>query len=455
MSQPIVALVGRPNVGKSTLFNRIVGRRRAIVEDTPGTTRDRLYGEAEWSGRFFTIVDTGGLEIVGSQRQQSPQDRPAPLATASAGFIEEIRQQAEIAIAEADVIVMLVDVPDGLTAADEDVADVLRRTDKPVLVAANKADNPTREQAAFEFYALGLGEVFPISALHGLGVGDLLDEVVAALPLAEEPEEPEALKIALVGRPNVGKSSLLNKLLGEERAIVSAIPGTTRDSIDTYLTWEDRPVLLIDTAGIRRRGRIDRGIEKYSVLRAIKSIARADVVLLLLDAKDLVTAQDAHVAGYILEENRSIIVLVNKWDLIEKDSYTMDAYSQQIRASLRFLDYVPVLFVSALSGQRVHKILPLALQVYEERRVRIPTAELNRLVEEATLRHAPPHKAGKRLKFYYATQASVDPPTFVFFVNDTRLVHFSYERFLENQIRRHYGYLGTPLKLVFRARGRE
>ena len=455
MPQPIVALVGRPNVGKSTLFNRIVGQRRAIVEDVPGTTRDRLYGEADWNGQFFTVVDTGGLEIIESQKQRRPQDRPEPLSAASAGFIDEIRQQAEIAIHEADVIIMLVDVLDGLTPADEDVADVLRRSDRPVLVAANKADNEKRQQAAFEFYALGLGEVYPVSALHGLGVGELLDALVSVLPAAGEEEEPEALKIALVGRPNVGKSSLLNKLLGEERAIVSAIPGTTRDAIDTYLTWEGQPVLLIDTAGIRRRGRIDRGIEKYSVLRSIKAISRADVVLLLLDARDLVTAQDAHVAGYILEESRSIIVLVNKWDLIEKDTYTMDAYTKQIRAELRFLDYVPVLFISALTGQRIQKVLPLAFQVYQERMVRIPTGELNRLVEDATIRHAPPHKAGKRLKFYYATQASVDPPTFVFFVNDKRLVHFTYVRYLENQLRRRYGYLGTPLKLHFRSRSKE
>jgi GTP-binding protein len=455
MPQPIVALVGRPNVGKSTLFNRIVGQRRAIVEDIPGTTRDRLYGDAEWDGQFFTVVDTGGLEIIESQKRRRPQDQPRPLSAASVGFIEEIREQAEVAIHEADVIIMLVDVLDGLTPADEDVAEVLRRTDKPVLVAANKADNQAREQGAFEFYALGLGDVFPVSALHGIGVGELLDEVVTVLPVVDGIEEPEALKIAIVGRPNVGKSSLLNKLLGEERAIVSAIPGTTRDATDTYLTWEGQPVLLIDTAGIRRRGRIERGIEKYSVLRAIKSIARADVVLLLLDAEDLVTAQDAHVAGYILEENRSIVVLVNKWDLIEKDTYTMDAYTKQIRADLKFLDYVPVLYISALTGQRVHKVLPLIFQVYQERMVRISTGELNRLVEDATIRHPPPHKAGKRLRFYYTTQASVDPPTFVFFVNDTRLVHFTYERYLENQLRRRYSYLGTPLKLVFRSRSKE
>jgi GTP-binding protein len=455
MRRPIVALVGRPNVGKSTLFNRIVGRRRAIVEDVPGTTRDRLYGDAEWNGVPFTVVDTGGLEILETRKGRRATDQLPPLSTASVGFIEEIRQQAEIAIAEADVIIVLVDVVDGLTPADQDVASVLRRTDRPVLVAANKTDNEARQPAAFEFYALGLDEVFPISALHGTGIGDLLDEVVSSLPVGEDEEEPEALKIALVGRPNVGKSSLLNKLLGEERAIVSAIPGTTRDATDTYLTWEGQPVLLIDTAGIRRRGRIERGIEKYSVLRAMKAIARADVVLLLLDAQDLVTAQDAHVAGYVLEDMRSIIVLVNKWDLIVKDTYTMDAYTKQVRSELKFLDYVPVLFISALTGQRVHKVLPLVSEVYQERLRRIPTGELNRLVEGATVRHSPPHRAGKRLRFLYATQASVDPPTFVFFVNDTRLVHFTYRRFLENQIRRRYSYLGTPLRLVFRSRGKE
>lgn len=455
MLKPIVALVGRPNVGKSTLFNRIIGERRAIIEDIPGTTRDRLYGDAEWNGVPFTVVDTGGLEIIESRKRRRPDEQPTPLAIASAGFIDEIRRQAELAIAEADVIIMVVDALEGLTAADEDVAQVLRRTDKPVLVAANKADNEARRQAAVEFYALGLGEVFSLSALHGTGTGDLLDAVAAALPVVEEVEEPEALKIALVGRPNVGKSSLLNQLLGEERAIVSAIPGTTRDATDTYFTWENKAVRLIDTAGIRRRGRIEQGLEKYSVLRAMKAIARADVVVLLLDAQDLVTEQDAHVAGYVLEERRSVIVAVNKWDLIEKDSHTMDAYTRQVRADLKFLDYVPVLFISALTGQRVEKLLPLAFEVYQERRQRIPTGELNRLVAEATIRHAPPHKGGKQLKFLYATQASVEPPTFVFFVNDTRLVHFSYQRYLENQIRQRYAYRGTPLTLVFRSRSEE
>ena len=452
MAQPMVALVGRPNVGKSALFNRIVGQRRAIVEDIPGTTRDRLYSEADWNGQSFIVVDTGGLEIIESQKQRRPQDQPKPLSTASVGFIEEIRQQAEQAIAEADVIVMLVDVIDGLTPADEDVAQVLRRADRPVLVAANKADNLGREQAAYEFYALGLGEVFPVSALHGRGVGELLDAVVEALPPAEEQEEPEVLKIALVGRPNVGKSSLLNKLLGEERAIVSAIPGTTRDAVDTYLIWEEKPVLIIDTAGIRRRGRIEQGIEKYSVLRSIKAITRADVVILLLDARDLVTAQDAHVAGYILQESRSIIVLVNKWDLIEKDTYTMDAYTKQVRTELKFLDYVPVLFVSALTGQRVGQVIPTALEIEEERHVHLTTHELNELVQEAMFQHSPPSIRGQRLRVYFVTQDKGTPPTFIFFVNDPKLVHFGYQRFLENQIRAAHEFKGTPIKLVFKAK---
>jgi len=437
MSKPIVAIVGRPNVGKSTLFNRLVGERLAITHEVPGTTRDRLYAEAEWGGVSFVLVDTGGLDLVSDD-----------------GIMAHVRAQAQTAIAEADVILFLVDVKDGLTAGDEEVAQVLRRTAKPVLVAVNKADNRVLREAAVEFYALGLGELYPISALHGTGTGDLLDQVVGAFPVEEEEEELEAVKIAIVGRPNVGKSSLLNKILGQERAIVDATPGTTRDAIDTQMEWGGEPVVLIDTAGIRRKGRIQRGVEKYSVLRALRAIVRADVVLLLLDAVEGVTAQDAHIAGYILEEAKSVVVVVNKWDLVEKDTYTMQAYIEHIYTTLRFLDYVPVLFISALTGQRVDQVLPTALRVQEERLIRIPTAELNRILQEAVARHAPPSKSGKRLKFYYATQAAVDPPTFVFFVNDPRLVHFSYERYLENCLREHCGFLGTPLRLSFRKRGK-
>jgi len=452
MTKPIVAIVGRPNVGKSTLFNRLVGQPLAIVEDIPGTTRDRLYADAEWNGIPFTLVDTGGLEIgVASPSDQHTEGKPPPLSVASPQYVAQIRAQAKVAIAEADAIIFMVDVIDGLVAGDEDVAEVLRRSQKPLFLVVNKADNQARREAAVEFYALGLGDPYPVSALHGTGTGDLLDDVVASFPV-QEAEEIEAIKVAIVGRPNVGKSSLLNKLLGQERAIVSEIPGTTRDAIDTYLEWEGMPIVLIDTAGIRRRGHIERGIEQYSVLRALRAIQRADVVLLLIEAPKMVTAQDAHIAGYILEEARSVVVVANKWDLVEKDTYTMIEYTKRIRADLKFLDYVPVLFISALTGQRVNKVLPTALQVQRERLVRIPTSELNRIVMEAVAHHAPPSKGGKRLKFYYATQADVDPPTFVFFVNDTRLVHFSYKRYIENQLRKRYAFEGTPLRLSFRKR---
>lgn len=434
-TKPIVALVGRPNVGKSTLFNRLVGERLAIVEEMPGTTRDRLYADAEWAGAPFTVVDTGGL-VLGDSDDLTAQ----------------VRAQAQLAMGEADVIVFLTDVREGLTPADRDIAELLRRTERPVFLAVNKADNPQRRLEAVEFWELGLGQPYPISALHGTGTGDLLDRVVAAFPRREEEEEDEVVKLAIVGRPNVGKSSLLNRLLGQERAIVSEAPGTTRDAIDTELEWEGEPLVLIDTAGIRRRGHIERGIEKYGVMRALRAIQRCDVALLLIDATEGVTAQDAHIGGYILEAGKSIVVLVNKWDLVQKTPHTMAEYTEQVRAALRFLSYVPVLFISAKTGQRVDQVIPTALAVRAARHVRVPTSELNQLVQEATARHAPPSKAGKRLRFYYATQPSTDPPTFVFFVNDVRLVHFSYERYLENRIRERYGFLGTPLRLAFRNR---
>lgn len=448
---PIVALVGRPNVGKSTLFNRIVGQRLAIVEDVPGTTRDRLYADAEWSGRSFTLVDTGGIELVEGIDRQAQRGAEA-LGVASADFRREIRQQAEAAIAEADVIVFLVDAKEGITAGDLDVAEVLRRSAKPTILAANKADNVDRRLGAVEFFELGLGEPLAISALHGLGTGDLLDAIVERIPAVPEEEEQAGLKIAIVGRPNVGKSSLLNALLGAERAIVSDIPGTTRDAIDTQLLWQGEPVVLIDTAGIRRRGRIEPGIEKYSVMRALRAVQRADVVALLLDATQGVTAQDSHVAGYVLDEWKSILIVVNKWDLVEKDSYTTVQFTQHIRNELKFLDFAPVLFVSAKTRQRVNRIIPLAQKIYKERNTRIPTAELNRLVQNALMQHQLPSKSGRRLKFYYATQAEVAPPTFVLFVNDAELVHFTYQRFLENRIREQFSFEGTPIKLVFRSR---
>jgi GTP-binding protein len=453
MSQPIVALVGRPNVGKSTLFNRLVGRRIAVVDDRPGTTRDRLQAPCEWSGVTFTVVDTGGIEVLPEKVAAGIRPGPErPLAEDSSAFIPLIRAQAELAIAEADVVIFLTDATTGLTPADEEVADILRRSQKPVFLAPNKAESPRVREAAVEFYELGLGEIHPISALHGQGVADLLDRVVEALPSWEAEPEDESVKIAIVGRPNVGKSSLLNRLLGEERAIVSPVPGTTRDAIDTRMEWEGTPITLIDTAGIRRRGKVRPGVERYSVLRALRAIQRADVALLMVDATEGVTAQDAHVASFILDEWCGVVVLVNKWDAIEKDTYTMLEYTQHVRQTLKFLDYVPVLFISALTDQRVNRVIPEALAVHQARHDRIPTGKLNRLIREAVARHAPPSKRGKRLKIYYVSQPEVTPPTFVFHVNDPQLVHFSYERYLENRIREAHPFTGTPLRLIFRPR---
>jgi GTPase len=449
MSSRIVALVGRPNVGKSTLFNRLIGKRIAIVENIPGTTRDRLYDETEWNGERFMLVDTGGLE-VGPESKRRPTGKRESLSTASEGFVWEIREQAEIAIQEADVVVMVADAVDGLTGADEEVADVLRRSNKPVILVVNKADNEARMTRSYEFYELGLGDPYTVSALHGLGIGELLDQIIEYLPPDEPEAKVEGVRVALVGRPNVGKSSLLNALLGEDRAIVSDIPGTTRDAIDMHLVWEDQSVILVDTAGIRRRGKIDRGIENYSVMRSLKAISRSDVVLLLIDAVEGVTAQDAHIAGYILEESKSVVVVVNKWDLVVKDTYTMNEYRAKLRSELKFLDYVPVIFISALTRKRVDTVLPTALRVQAQRLMHISTSELNQMMSEAIQRHSPPSKSGKRLKFYYATQAGVDPPTFVFFVNDARLVHFTYSRYIENQLRALYLFEGTPLRMVFR-----
>ena len=455
--KPIVALVGRPNVGKSTLFNRLVGERHAIVEDLPGTTRDRLYGDAEWNGVPFMVVDTGGIEPLRERAGRIQAAGDDPLAAASKGFVTEIRTQAELAIDEADVILFLADAREGMTAADEDVAMLLRNTEKPVILAANKADNAQRRLNALEFYALGLGEPYPISAYHGTGTGDLLDVVVEKLPahLDDDEEDDAALHIAIVGRPNVGKSSLLNALLGQERAIVSNIAGTTRDAVDTHLTWDGRDVILVDSAGIRRRGRIERGIERYSVMRALRAIGRADVALLVLDATQGVTAQDAHIGGYILEEGRSLIIVVNKWDAIEKDTHTMAAYNKALRQELKFLDYVPVLYLSALTRQRVNQVLPTALRVKEEREMRLPTGELNRLLQDAITQAPPKTFKGRQARFYYVTQADVNPPTFVFFVNDPRAVHFTYMRYLENKIRERYPYEGTPIRLKLKGKDRK
>lgn len=446
--QALVALVGRPNVGKSTLFNRIIGKRLAVVSEVPGTTRDRLYSEGEWAGSKFLLVDTGGLELLEGRHTK-------PLSQDSERFLPLIRHQANIAIQDADVIVQVVDGQTGITEADKEVADILRRSKKPVIVAVNKLESRKLWDQAYEFYELGLGDVFPISALHGTGTGDLMDAIVESIPLLEEVEPDDSIKVAILGRPNVGKSTLLNILLGEERAIVSPIAGTTRDAIDTKVVHQDEEFTLIDTAGIRRRGKIDPGVEKYSVLRAIKALQRADVALLLIDAEEGIASQDEHIAGLLVKEMASVIVLVNKWDAIDKDSYTINQYTNEIRAALNFLPYVPLLFISAKEGKRVHKILPLAKQVFEARHQRIPTAQLNRIMREAIGRHPPPQHAGIRVKFLYVTQASTDPPSFIFFVSKPEWVHFSYHRYLENRIREQFPFPGTPIRLVFRARSEE
>jgi GTPase len=446
--KPVVALVGRPNVGKSTLFNRLAGERLAIVDDTPGTTRDRIVSEGEWNGRPFDVVDTGGIDPTHGGR--------TPLSVDSADFIPEIRAQALMAVHDADAVLFLTDGTSGVTSPDREVAEILRRYQKtvngqsqpPIFVVVNKCENAKQRDAATEFYELGLGDPFPVSAIHGTGTGDLLDALVASFPKQVEVEPDESIKIAIVGKPNAGKSSLLNKLVGEERAIVSPIPGTTRDAIDTHIQVEGLPVTLIDTAGIRRRGKIERGVEKYSVLRSFKAIERADVVLLIIDAADGITAQDTHIAGYILDAWKSTVVLVNKWDTIPKDNQTTEDYTSHVRRELNFMDYVPMLFISAKTGQRVDQVLPTALRVQEERMARISTAMLNRVLRDAQDAHPAPSHAGRQLKIYYGSQVRVDPPTFVLHVNDTKLFHFSYRRYLENQFREAYGFIGTPIKIV-------
>ncbi len=455
--KPLVALVGRPNVGKSTLFNRLAGERLAVVDDTPGTTRDRLVAESEWNGVVFDVVDTGGIDPTAGRGKP-------PLSVASADFVKEIREQAQMAVGSADLVVMLVDAESGVTPADREVADILRKNQRrrggkpfpPILLAVNKCDSVERFALAAQFYELGLGDPIPISALHGVGTGDLLDAIVAALPPIpqNEGEEEESVAIAIVGKPNVGKSSLLNRLLGEERVIVSPIAGTTRDAVDTEMTHNGVPITLIDTAGIRRRGRIETGVEKYSVMRSLRAIRRADVALLVLDATTPISAQDAHIAGFVLDAWKSVVVVVNKWDAVEKDTYTMNAYIAEIRQKLHFLDYVPILFVSAKTGQRVSRILPTALQVNEARLTRLPTSLVNRILQEAQDIHTPPTKGGKMLKIYFGAQVSVAPPTFVLQVNDPDLMHFTYLRFLENRIREAHPFPGTPIRIIPRKKNR-
>ena len=520
-----VALVGRPNVGKSTLFNRLVGERLSVVDDRPGTTRDRVQAPVEWRGQSFTLVDTGGIEPLEPLRDKEKR----VLAEGSADFIYEIREQAEIAIGEADVIVFAVDAQVGLTSIDESVADILRKligqrqqagkAVPTILVAAGKADTQALKASAVEFYSLGLGDVFPLSGLRGEGTGDLIDAIIEALP--QQPEEPvdQTVRIAIVGRPNVGKSSMFNQLIGEPRVIVSPVAGTTRDAIDTVIEFHDpdaaemgdsrqdaarmddssenididdteespdvRPlgmssgvddltsakITLVDTAGIRKRGTIEPGVEKYSVLRAFRAMERSQVVLLLIDAVDGITAQDEHIAGYVLDENKSVVVCVNKWDQIESDekvarsakpikgfgmlTENMLAFMQIVQERLNFMAYVPVLFVSAKSGFRCDQIFPTALRTNEARSMRIPTSSVNRILREAMEKHAPPSKSGRRLNIMFGSQVGVNPPHFVFTVNDPKIVHFSYQRFLENRLRDEYGFLGTPLRITFKGRREE
>lgn len=456
MGKPVVALVGRPNVGKSTLFNRLAEERLAVVDEVPGTTRDRLMADAIWSGVLFSVIDTGGIDPTQTGQGRSQQ----PLSIGSADFVEQIKEQAEIAIAEADAILFIVDVESGVTPADHEVAQILRQHQQqkdgepypPIFLVVNKADNESRRSQAYQFYELGMGEPYPISALHGTGTGDLLEMLVSSFRLTGEEIEDDFVKIAIVGKPNVGKSSLLNKLLGEQRAIVSEIPGTTRDAVDTFLSFEETPITLIDTAGIRKRGKIEPGVEKYSVLRTFQAIDRASVVLLLVDATTSLSAQDAHIAGYIIDAWKSVIVVVNKWDAIDKDTHTMDEYTRLLRHELNFLPYVPLLFISAKTGQRVSQVLPMALRVQEERLLHLSTSKLNRILRKAQDLHPAPTKAGKQLKIFYGTQVRNDPPTFLLYVNDPKLAHFTYRRFLENRIREDYPFLGTPIRLILRRR---
>jgi GTP-binding protein len=448
VAKPIVALVGRPNVGKSTLFNRLIGERRAIVQNEPGTTRDRTYGTSDWIGSEFIVVDTGGLmdddEIMRAAGDSDSETRIA----------EETRQQALAAISEADVIVFITDITSGApTAGDFEISEILRRANKPVVLALNKADSVNRRELAFEYYQLGLGEPMPISAYHGNGTGDMLDKVVESLPEhEEEDEEFEGPRIAIVGRPNVGKSALLNALLGQERAIVSDVAGTTRDSLDTQLLWNDEPVTLIDTAGIRRRGRVEQGIERVSVMRSMRAIERADVVILVINAEDGFTTQDLHIAGYVEEQKKGLVVAVNKWDVIEKDHSTMDEWRADAARELDFMAYAPVVFISAKLGQRVGQVIDTALSVLEQRQKRVSTAALNRVLRMAVDKHQPPSRPGKWLKFYYVTQADIEPPTFIFFTNDPKQIHFTYRRYLENELRKEFGFEGTPIRMSFRDR---
>ncbi len=436
MSRPVVAVVGRPNVGKSTLFNRIAGGLVAIVENRPGVTRDRLYRNTEWLGRKFTLIDTGGIEF-----KDETTSIPA-----------QMRRQAEIAMEEADVIILVVDAQLPPTLDDELIAQTLRRSGKPIILAANKVENFDKiDSQIYEYYSLGVGEPIPISAVHGMNTGDLLDMVISHFPKGEEEEyDPDIIRIAVIGRPNVGKSSLVNTLLGVDRVIVSNIPGTTRDAIDTPFEREGKHYVLIDTAGMRRKGRIEELTEQYSVVRSLRAVDRADVILMLLDATDGVTEQDKKIAGYAHEAGKGIILTINKWDLIEKDDKTMKKFDKQVHEELSFMLYAPTMYISALTGQRVSKVIELVDFVAEQNSTRLSTSTFNTLLREWVHLNPPPTDKGKRLKILYATQVGVKPPTFVLFVNDPELMHFSYKRYLENQVREHFGFEGSPIRIIVR-----
>lgn len=433
MAKPVVAIVGRPNVGKSTIFNRIVGERVAIVEDMPGVTRDRIYSSADWTGYEFHIIDTGGIDIG---------DEP---------LLIQMREQAEIAIDEADVILFIVDGKEGLTAADEDVAQLLFRSKKPTVVAVNKIDNFEQRDLIYEFYSLGFGEPVPISGTHGIGIGDLLDEIVRHFSKMEDEDYDEnVIRFSLIGRPNVGKSSLVNSILGRERVIVSDIAGTTRDAIDTAFKRDGQEYVIIDTAGMRKRGKVYESTEKYSVLRALRAIERSDVVLIVLNAEEGIIEQDKKIAGYAHDAGRALMIIVNKWDVIEKDNKTLQTFEEKIRDEFQFISYAPILFVSATTQQRLQSILPTVQTVAENHALRIKTNVLNDVIMDAIAMNPTPTDKGKRLKINYITQVSVKPPTFVLFVNDPELLHFSYRRFLENQIRDTFGFKGTPIHIITR-----
>ncbi|WP_448972722.1 ribosome biogenesis GTPase Der [Oribacterium sp.] len=440
MRKVIVAVVGRPNVGKSTLFNTIAGKQISIVQDTPGVTRDRIYAEGNWLNYYFTMVDTGGIEPISDDV-----------------LLKQMRSQAELAIETADVIIFVTDVKSGVVDADYEVAEMLRRSKKPIVLCVNKVDSIKKYgNDIYEFYQLGLGEPFPVSAANHLGLGDLLDEVVKHFPKEGlEEEEDGTLKIALIGKPNVGKSSLTNKLLGENRVIVSDIAGTTRDAIDTEVTYNGTPYIFIDTAGLRRKGKVTEDIERYSVIRTVAAVDRADICIVLIDAVEGITDGDTRIAGIAHESGKGVIIAVNKWDLVEKNDKTMQEFTKQLKEKFAYMDYAEYLFISAETGQRIHKIYELVNMIHDNQVMRIKTGVLNEILARATAMKQPPSDKGKRLKLFYITQASIAPPTFVIFVNDRELMHFSYTRYIENQIRENFGFRGTPIRFIIRERGED